>query len=69
MPDPPDGGWGWVIMVASFFNNFILDGIAYSFGVFLNEYVQYFNESVGFTSLANSLLCGTYLLIGKCMHM
>lgn len=65
IPEPPDGGWGWVVMVASFFNNFILDGIAYCFGVFLEEYIRYFGSSVSNTSLANSLLCGIYLLVGK----
>lgn len=52
-------------MVASFANTFILDGIAYTFGVFLNDYMDYFNESVAMTSLANALLCGVYLLVGR----
>ena len=65
IPEPPDGGWGWVIVIASFFNNFILDGIAYCFGVFLMEYAYYFKSSVGVTSLSNALLCGVYLLIGE----
>ncbi|XP_067928354.1 monocarboxylate transporter 14-like [Watersipora subatra] len=64
IPEAPDGGYGWVIMVASFFNNFILDGIAYCFGVFLLEYSQYFGSTLAATSLANSLLCGVYLLVG-----
>ena len=32
---PPDGGWGWVVMIASFTCNLVLDGIGYVFGVFL----------------------------------
>ncbi|XP_067933073.1 monocarboxylate transporter 14-like [Watersipora subatra] len=64
IPEPPDGGWGWVIMIASFFNNFLVDGIAYCFGVFLAEYVEYFNTSVGNVSLSSSLLCGFYLFVG-----
>lgn len=68
IPEPPDGGWGWVVMIASFFNNFILDGISYCFGVFLYEYVNYFDSSISSTSLANSLLCGIYLLVGKPQH-
>ena len=64
IPEPPDGGWGWVVMIASFVNNFILDGLAYCFGIFLLEYSKSFQASVGSTSLANSLLCGTYLLVG-----
>lgn len=46
-------------------NNFILDGIAYTFGVFLNDYVEFFNSSTAATSLASALLCGVYLLVGK----
>ena len=38
-PAPPDGGWGWGIVAASFTCNLILDGIAYSFGVLLGPLV------------------------------
>ena len=65
IPEPPDGGWGWVVMIASFFNNFILDGIAYCFGIFLRDYVNSLNTTVGNATLANSLLCGVYSLVGE----
>ena len=65
IPEPPDGGWGWVVMICSFFTSFILDGIAYCFGIFLNDIKSYFGSSTSSTSLANSLLCGMYLLVGK----
>lgn len=52
-------------MIASFFNWFIIDGIAYTFGVFLNDYVDYFDTSVGTTSLASSLFTGFSLLNGE----
>jgi len=29
----PDGGYGWVVLIASFFISFVLDGIMYSFGL------------------------------------
>ena len=28
-PVPPDGGYGWVIMIASFFCNIIVDGVCF----------------------------------------
>ncbi|CAG5125599.1 unnamed protein product, partial [Candidula unifasciata] len=37
---PPNGGWGWVIVCASLVGNLIVDGISYSFGVFLLEFVD-----------------------------
>ncbi|CAG5083499.1 Similar to slc16a12b: Monocarboxylate transporter 12-B (Danio rerio) [Cotesia congregata] len=33
---PPDGGWGWVIVAASFMCNVIVDGIIFSFGPFVS---------------------------------
>ena len=35
LPLPPDGGWGWVVVAASFFCLCVLDGISYTFGMFL----------------------------------
>lgn len=32
----PDGGYGWVVLAASFLVSFILDGVMYSFGIILD---------------------------------
>lgn len=64
LPPPPDGGYGWVICFASFMCNMIVDGIAYTFGLFLGEYVEYFGESKGTVAWVGSILCGMYLLAG-----
>ena len=66
IPTPPDGGWGWVIVASSLFCNIIVDGIGYSFGIFLPEFVNFFDETRSKVSLIGSLLCGTYLCAGKC---
>lgn len=63
--DPaPDGGYGWVIVLASFLCNVIVDGIAYTFGLFFEEFVRYFNTSKGKVALCGSLLSGCYLGAG-----
>ncbi|GLV31457.1 uncharacterized protein CBL_07219 [Carabus blaptoides fortunei] len=64
IPPPPDGGYGWVIVIASFMCNMIVDGIAYTFGVFLGEFVTYFGEGKGRVAWVGSLLSGMYLSAG-----
>ncbi|XP_058821435.1 monocarboxylate transporter 3-like isoform X2 [Topomyia yanbarensis] len=64
MPPPPDGGYGWVIVFASFMCNMIVDGIAYTFGVFLNDFAKYFGEGKGTVAWVGSLLSGMYLSAG-----
>ncbi|XP_031622504.1 uncharacterized protein LOC116340250 isoform X4 [Contarinia nasturtii] len=64
MPPPPDGGYGWVIVFASFMCNMIVDGIAYTFGVFLGEFVTYFGEGKGKVAWVGSCLSGVYLSAG-----
>lgn len=56
--------YGWVIVFASFMCNMIVDGIAYTFGVFLGEFVTYFNEGKGKVAWVGSLLSGVYLSAG-----
>lgn len=65
VPAPPDGGYGWVIVFASFMCNMIVDGIAYTFGIFLGEFVIYFQTGTGTASWVGSLLSGMYLCAGK----
>lgn len=69
IPPPPDGGYGWVVVFASFMCNMIVDGIAYTFGVFLGEFVKYFGEGKGKTAWVGSLLSGMYLSAGKICEM
>ncbi|XP_026474102.1 monocarboxylate transporter 14 isoform X2 [Ctenocephalides felis] len=64
VPPPPDGGYGWVVVFASFMCNMIVDGIAYTFGVFLGEFVLYFGEGKGKVAWVGSLLSGMYLSAG-----
>ena len=61
---PPDGGWGWVVVAASFFCNFVVDGITYSFGIFLSVLVDDLKESKAKVSLIISLMSGCYLIAG-----
>lgn len=65
LPPPPDGGYGWVVVFASFMCNMIVDGIAYTFGIFLPELVTYFGEGKGTVAWVGSLLSGFYLAAGK----
>lgn len=51
-------------MIASFLCNMIVDGIAYTFGVFLNEFVVYYGEGPGKVAWVGSLLSGMYLTAG-----
>lgn len=30
-----DGGWGWIVVIGSFFIHVFADGIVYSFGILL----------------------------------
>jgi len=58
---PPDGGWGWVVVFASFMIHIIADGITYSFGVFLVELIEKFDAERGAASLIPSILVGVTL--------
>lgn len=64
--DPaPDGGYGWVIVFASFMCNLIVDGIAYTFGLFFEIFVLHFATSKSKVALCGALLNGCYLGAGE----
>ncbi|XP_076618891.1 monocarboxylate transporter 12-like isoform X2 [Colletes latitarsis] len=63
-PLPPDGGWGYVVVLASFLIHVITDGVTYSFGVFYLEFLHYFQEGKGATAWVASILVGVTLCSG-----
>lgn len=62
---PPDGGWGWVIVAASFMCNLVVDGIIFSYGEFLKPIAKEFGVEDARVALAGSLQSGFYLMAGK----
>ena len=64
-PMAPDGGWGWVILFASFMSSVIVDGVCFAFGIFYLEFLDYFGESKSKTAWIGSVLNGTYMIMGK----
>ncbi|KAG7208520.1 hypothetical protein KM043_014739 [Ampulex compressa] len=63
-PVPPDGGWGYFVVLASFLIHVITDGVTYSFGVFYLELLYYFEEGKGATAWIASILVGITLCSG-----
>ena len=63
-PSSPDGGWGWVVVLAGFMVHFLLDGINYTFGILLPSLVEDFNSDAGTVVWAGSLLVGVNMLSG-----
>lgn len=65
---PPDGGWGWVVMMAAFGCNVVVDGIIFSFGLVVTSLAEAFDEPVSTVAWVASLLSGFYLLAGVPSH-
>ena len=64
LPTPPNGGWGWVVVFASFFSNFIVDGVLYTFGILFVDLRRTFDVPKSTIGLVGSLLGGIYLIVG-----
>lgn len=61
---PIDGGWAWVVMVASFLCNTVVDGIVFSSGLIQESIMAEFKVSKGYVAIVSSLLSGFYLMAG-----
>ena len=46
----PDGGYGWVVVAASFFVNMIADGVTFSFGIMFEQFQDEFGSSSAATA-------------------
>ncbi|CAH0397727.1 unnamed protein product [Chilo suppressalis] len=66
-PQIPDGGWGWVVVAASFLIATVADGLAFSYGLINEKFVSYFNQSEAKTSLIGSLFISVPLIAGPAM--
>jgi len=64
-PLTPDGGWGWMVVAATFVTNLIVDGVAYTFGIIMPELLDYFDAGKGKTALVGSMIPGVYLIVGN----
>ena len=58
LPTPPDGGWGWMVVLGSFMIHVIADGVAYSFGIFLGDLIDHFDAGRGDVGWISSLMVG-----------
>lgn len=66
-PQIPDGGWGWVVVIASFFIATVADGLAFSYGLINARLVKYFEAGEAVTSLIGSLFISVPLIAGPLM--
>ncbi|XP_020717920.1 uncharacterized protein LOC101460461 isoform X1 [Ceratitis capitata] len=62
---PPDGGYGWFIMVISFFCQVIVDGIIFSVGILLPHMARGLGETQTTIVLVASVQVGCYFLAGS----
>ena len=60
----PDGGWGWLVVFACFCTTFTLDGIGYSFGMFMKPLKREMVENNMAISTIGSLQIAVYLFSG-----
>lgn len=60
----PDGGWGWVVVVASLGISLVADGVSFSFGIIYIEFLHYFGASKSKTSVIGSLFMAVPLMSG-----
>jgi hypothetical protein len=61
----PDGGWGWMVVFASFMIHLIADGVTYTFGIFYFELLKHFASGKGLTAWIPSIMTGMTFAIGQ----
>jgi len=54
----PDGGWGWIVVLGTFMIHVISHGVHLSFGVFVEDFVNYFECSRSAVGAISSIMLG-----------
>lgn len=67
--EAPDGGWGWVVVVALFIASALVFGLIRSLGVFFVEFVLYFGESAQAVSWITSIGVAMQQLLSEWNYM
>lgn len=62
---PPDGGWGWLVLLASVMVNFLIPGTVKSFGVLFVEFLEVFDASPAAAAWIPALCYFLYSSLGK----
>ena len=57
------------IMFLNFFLYILADGMTYSFGLFFDEFLTYFNEGKGYTAWIVSIMVGVTFASGKTKNL
>ena len=61
----PDGGWGWVVTLASFFINIIIIGTHNCFGILYLDLVEEFQQSLSKTGKVFTFFASTFYSFAK----
>ncbi|KAG6444800.1 hypothetical protein O3G_MSEX003549 [Manduca sexta] len=61
---PHEGGWGWIVVIASFFSIMILDGVAFTFGSLITDITDDLKISDSLVALINSVAIAIYFIAG-----
>jgi len=62
---PPDGGWGWLVLLGSCMTNFLIPGTIKSFEVLFSEFTDAFNSSPTKAAWIPALCYFLYSSLGK----
>ncbi|XP_076453765.1 monocarboxylate transporter 14-like isoform X1 [Babylonia areolata] len=64
-----DGGWAWVVLLASFMNLLLASGICFVSGIFQKLFLEQFRQSVAFTAWVTALFSSLMQLAGPLSGM
>ena len=62
----PEGGWGWVCVIASCISHFTFGGTFYSIGMFYLAFIEHFQSSDTATSWIGAIFGAMFGLFGMC---